>query len=41
MYGEMSTIVTTGVNMVPRRALELGHRFRHPELDEALRSALA
>jgi uncharacterized protein (TIGR01777 family) len=41
LFGEMSIIVTTGVNMVPRRALELGHRFRHPELDEALRSALA
>jgi uncharacterized protein (TIGR01777 family) len=41
LFGEMSIIVTTGVHMVPRRALELGHRFRHPELDEALRSALA
>ena len=41
LYGEMSIIVTSGVNMVPRRALELGHRYRHPELDEALRSALA
>lgn len=40
LYGEMSQIVTTGVNMVPRRAAELGYRFRHPELDEALRSVL-
>ena len=40
LFGEMSQIVTTGVNMVPARALELGHRFRHPELDEALRAAL-
>jgi NAD dependent epimerase/dehydratase family enzyme len=26
---------------VPRRALELGHRYAHPDLDEALRDALA
>lgn len=41
LYGEMSQIVTTGVRMVPRRATELGYAFAHPELDEALRSALA
>ena len=41
LYGEMSTIVTDGVNMVPARATELGYRFRHPEVGEALRSALA
>ena len=29
-----------GQNAVPRRALELGYRHRHPDLDEALRSAL-
>jgi uncharacterized protein (TIGR01777 family) len=40
LYGEMSTIVTGGVNMVPRRATDLGYRFRHPEVGEALRSAL-
>jgi len=40
-YGEMSEIVTTGQNAVPRRALELGHEFRHTDLDEALRAALA
>lgn len=40
-YGEMSEIVLTGQNAVPRRALELGHEFRHPELGEALRAALA
>jgi NAD dependent epimerase/dehydratase family enzyme len=40
LYGEMSTIVTTGVRAEPRRLLELGYRFRHPELDEALRAAL-
>lgn len=41
LYGEMAQIVTTGVRMVPRRATELGYVFAHPELDEALLSALA
>jgi uncharacterized protein (TIGR01777 family) len=41
LYGEMSHIVVTGVRMVPGRAGELGYEFRHPQLEEALRSALA
>jgi uncharacterized protein (TIGR01777 family) len=41
LYGEMAQIVTTGVRMVPRRAIELGYVFAHPQLDEALRSALS
>ena len=41
LFGEMSEIVTGGVNMVPRRATDLGHRFRHPEVGEALRATLA
>ena len=40
LYGEMAQIVVTGVRMVPGRADELGYRFRHPELEEALRSTL-
>jgi uncharacterized protein len=40
LYGEMSTIVVNGVNMVPRRAQDLGYDFRHPEVGEALRSTL-
>jgi uncharacterized protein len=40
LFGEMSTIVTTGVNMVPRRLQELGYTFRHAELDGALAAAL-
>jgi uncharacterized protein (TIGR01777 family) len=40
LYGEMAQIVVTGVRMVPGRADELGYRFRHPELEGALRSAL-
>ena len=41
LYGEMSTIVTEGANMVPARAKALGYAWRHPDLDEALASALA
>lgn len=41
LYGEMAQIVTGGVRMVPGRATELGYAFAHPDLDEALRSALA
>jgi uncharacterized protein (TIGR01777 family) len=40
LYGEMAEIVTTGQRAVPRRPLELGYAFRHPDLDEALRDAL-
>jgi uncharacterized protein len=41
LYGDMATIVTEGQRAVPRRALDLGYAFAHPDLDEALRSALA
>jgi uncharacterized protein (TIGR01777 family) len=41
LYGEMAEIVTKGQRAVPRRAQELGYAFEHPDLDEALRSALA
>ena len=41
LYGDMAEMVTRGQRAVPRRTLELGYAFRHPELDEALRSALA
>jgi uncharacterized protein (TIGR01777 family) len=40
LMGEMGEVVTTGQRAVPRRAQELGYAFVHPELDEALRSAL-
>jgi uncharacterized protein (TIGR01777 family) len=40
LYGEMADIVTTGQRAVPRRTLALGYEFRHPELEDALRSAL-
>jgi len=41
MYGEMAEIVTAGARVMPAKALVLGYRFRHPQLGEALRSALA
>ncbi|HEV3002358.1 MAG TPA: TIGR01777 family oxidoreductase [Solirubrobacteraceae bacterium] len=40
LYGEMSQIVLTGVNMVPRRALQLGYEFRHPEVRAALEATV-
>jgi uncharacterized protein (TIGR01777 family) len=40
LYGEMSTIVTTGVRAEPKRLLELGYSFREPDLDHALEAAL-
>ena len=40
LYGEMAEIVTKGQRVIPRRAQELGYTFEHPDLDEALRSAL-
>jgi uncharacterized protein (TIGR01777 family) len=39
LYGEMSTIVTTGQRAVPARLEELGYHFRRPDLDDALRDA--
>jgi uncharacterized protein len=41
LYGRMAEIVTNGVRAVPSRPLALGFSFAHPDLDEALRSALA
>ena len=39
LYGEMSTIVTTGQRAVPARLEELGYDFRRPDLEDALRDA--
>jgi uncharacterized protein len=38
--GELADAVAGGARVLPRRALDLGYEFRHPELDEALRRAL-
>ncbi len=40
LYGEMAEIVTTGQRVLPAKALVLGYRFRHEDLEQALRSAL-
>jgi uncharacterized protein (TIGR01777 family) len=39
MYGEMSSVVTTGARVVPVRLTELGYEFRRPDLEDALRAA--
>lgn len=41
LYGEMAEIVTAGQRAVPERPQALGYRFAQPELDAALRAALA
>jgi NAD dependent epimerase/dehydratase family enzyme len=41
MFGrELAETVSGGARVVPRRAQDLGFRFRHPELEEALRDLL-
>lgn len=40
LYGDMAEIVTEGQNAIPQLAQDLGYAYRHPDLDEALRSAL-
>ena len=40
LYGGMAKLVVEGQYARPRRTLDLGYRHRHPDLDEALRSAL-
>jgi uncharacterized protein (TIGR01777 family) len=40
LYGGMAKLVVEGQHALPRRATELGYRHRHPDLDEALSSAL-
>ncbi len=41
LYGDMAEIVTAGARVVPAKPLMLGYQHRHPDLDEALRSALS
>ncbi len=41
MYGkEFGRVLRGGQRVIPRRALDLGYQFKHPELDEALRDLL-
>jgi uncharacterized protein len=37
---ELAEMVAGGARVMPRRALDLGYEFRHPQLDDALRAAL-
>jgi NAD dependent epimerase/dehydratase family enzyme len=37
MYGkEFGQVLRGGQRVLPRRALDLGYQFRHPEVNEAL-----
>ncbi len=38
--GELGKVLRGGQRVVPKRALELGYEFKHPNLDEALRDLL-
>jgi uncharacterized protein (TIGR01777 family) len=38
---EAAESLTSGQRVVPRRALDLGYEFRHPDVDTAIRAALA
>jgi uncharacterized protein len=40
LYGDMAEIVTGGARVLPAKPLVLGYEFSHPQLEEALRSAL-
>lgn len=40
LYGQMAEIVAEGQRAVPEQPLAYGFRFRHPELEPALRDAL-
>ena len=40
LYGEMASIVITGVRAMPKRLQELGYAYRRPELEPALRAAV-
>ncbi|HEX9289054.1 MAG TPA: DUF1731 domain-containing protein [Anaeromyxobacteraceae bacterium] len=39
--GELAEVVTTGQRAVPKKALDLGYRFRFPDLEPALADVLA
>jgi len=39
--GELADTVAAGQRVIPRRALDLGFEFRYPQLEQALRAALA
>jgi uncharacterized protein len=40
LFGEMAEIVLGGQRALPKRALDAGYQFAHPELREALAATL-
>jgi uncharacterized protein len=40
LYGDMAQIVTTGQRAIPKRTMALGYTYEHPNLDEALATAV-
>jgi uncharacterized protein len=40
LFGELSSALTTGQRVLPQKAVDLGFRFRHPDLEPALRDLL-
>jgi uncharacterized protein (TIGR01777 family) len=40
-FGEVSEILTTGQRVIPKKALELGYRFKYPSVGAALENVLA
>jgi uncharacterized protein (TIGR01777 family) len=40
LFGELSSVLVTGQRVLPKKATDLGFRFRHPELEPALRDLL-
>ena len=38
LYGDMAVIVTDGQRAMPRKTLDQGYSYKHPDLDEALKS---
>jgi uncharacterized protein (TIGR01777 family) len=41
LFGEMSEVLTSGARVMPAKALVLGYDFAHPQLEGALRAAIA
>jgi uncharacterized protein (TIGR01777 family) len=41
VLGEMADAALTGQRVIPKRALEYGYQFQHPDLEPAIRSILS
>ena len=39
--GELADLATGSARVMPRRALDLGYEFRHPDVEEALRDTVS